>query len=179
VFPGGFALAAAQAVAGMTRWSASRWTCSPCSSPSAGGGRQRGEPNLLPAVGDSAPVRGRKLGESGEADALRSRHRDCYTAMAVLLDAPAGRNYEQRLEQSQIEIDNLRAAFGWSRETPISRWRRHPRCSRCGSRGAAFGKGPGLVRHRHPGGRRRQPRSGSAGPGDRARSMTRPCARGL
>jgi predicted ATPase/class 3 adenylate cyclase/DNA-binding CsgD family transcriptional regulator len=57
-----------------------------------------------------------KLGESGEADAVRSRHRDYYTAMAAVLDAPAGRDYEQRLEQAEIEIDNLRAAFGWSRE---------------------------------------------------------------
>ena len=30
-----------------------------------------------------------KLGESGEAEAVRSRHRDHYTAMAALLDAPA------------------------------------------------------------------------------------------
>src|SRR6202790_4312637 len=57
-----------------------------------------------------------KLGESGEADAVRSRHRDHYTAMAAVLDAPAGSNYEQRLEQADIEIDNLRTAFGWSRE---------------------------------------------------------------
>ena len=57
-----------------------------------------------------------KLGESGEADAVRSRHRDYYTALAALLDAPAGSDYEQRLEQAEIEIDNLRAAFGWSRE---------------------------------------------------------------
>jgi predicted ATPase/class 3 adenylate cyclase/DNA-binding CsgD family transcriptional regulator len=57
-----------------------------------------------------------KLGESGEADAVRSRHRDHYTAMAALLDAPAGGDYEQRIEQANIEIDNLRAAFGWSRE---------------------------------------------------------------
>ena len=54
--------------------------------------------------------------ESGEADAVRARHRDHYTAMAALLDAPAGSDYEQRLEQAEIEIDNLRAAFGWSRE---------------------------------------------------------------
>ncbi len=58
-----------------------------------------------------------KLGESGDADAVRSRHRDYYTAMAALLDAPAGSEYEQRVEQAQIEIDNLRAAFGWSRES--------------------------------------------------------------
>ncbi|MGA7464177.1 helix-turn-helix transcriptional regulator [Mycobacterium sp.] len=57
-----------------------------------------------------------KLGESGEADAVRARHRDHYTAMAAVLDAPAGRDYEQRVEQAEIEIDNLRAAFGWSRE---------------------------------------------------------------
>jgi predicted ATPase/class 3 adenylate cyclase/DNA-binding CsgD family transcriptional regulator len=57
-----------------------------------------------------------KLAESGEADAVRSRHRDYYTAMAALLDAPAGHDYERRLEQAEIEIDNLRAAFGWSRE---------------------------------------------------------------
>jgi predicted ATPase/class 3 adenylate cyclase len=57
-----------------------------------------------------------KLGESGEADSVRSRHRDYYTAMAALLDAPAGRDYERRLDQAEIEIDNLRAAFWWSRE---------------------------------------------------------------
>ena len=57
-----------------------------------------------------------KLGESGEADGVRARHRDHYTAMAAVLDAPAGRDYEQCLEQANIEIDNLRAAFSWSRE---------------------------------------------------------------
>jgi hypothetical protein len=36
--------------------------------------------------------------------------------MAALLDAPAGSDHEQRLEQANIEIDNLRAAFAWSRE---------------------------------------------------------------
>ncbi|OBF63043.1 transcriptional regulator [Mycobacterium sp. 852002-51971_SCH5477799-a] len=57
-----------------------------------------------------------KLAESGEADAVRSRHRDHYTALAAVLDAPADRGYEQRIEQAEIEIDNLRAAFGWCRE---------------------------------------------------------------
>ncbi|MDT7764280.1 MAG: hypothetical protein QOC63_3700 [Mycobacterium sp.] len=57
-----------------------------------------------------------KLGESGEADAVRARHRDHYTAMAALLDPPAGGDYEQRTEQADVEIDNLRAAFGWSLE---------------------------------------------------------------
>ncbi len=57
-----------------------------------------------------------KLGESGEADTVRARHRDHYTALAALLDAPAGSDHEQRLDQADREIDNLRAAFGWSRE---------------------------------------------------------------
>jgi predicted ATPase/class 3 adenylate cyclase/DNA-binding CsgD family transcriptional regulator len=58
-----------------------------------------------------------KLGESGEADAVRSRHRDHYVAMAALLDAP-GRSTgdECRLGDVELEIDNLRAAFEWSRE---------------------------------------------------------------
>ncbi len=55
-----------------------------------------------------------KLAESGEADTVRSRHRDYYTARAALLDAPAGSDYEQRVEQAETEIDNLRAAFEWS-----------------------------------------------------------------
>src|ERR1700735_430063 len=57
-----------------------------------------------------------KLGESGEAHNVGSRHRDPSPALAALLDAPARSDYEQRLEQANIEIDNLRAAFGWSRE---------------------------------------------------------------
>jgi predicted ATPase/class 3 adenylate cyclase/DNA-binding CsgD family transcriptional regulator len=58
-----------------------------------------------------------KLGESGEADVVRTSHRDYYTALAAKLDLPADSDYEQRLEQAETEIDNLRAAFGWSRET--------------------------------------------------------------
>jgi predicted ATPase/class 3 adenylate cyclase/DNA-binding CsgD family transcriptional regulator len=58
-----------------------------------------------------------KLGESGEADAVRSRHRDYYTAMAALLDAPARTDYQQRLDQVDVEMDNLRYALGWSLET--------------------------------------------------------------
>jgi predicted ATPase/class 3 adenylate cyclase/DNA-binding CsgD family transcriptional regulator len=58
-----------------------------------------------------------KLGESGEADAVRSRHRDYYTALAAAVDAPAGTDYEQHIERAEIEIDNLRAAFAWSRES--------------------------------------------------------------
>jgi predicted ATPase/class 3 adenylate cyclase/DNA-binding CsgD family transcriptional regulator len=57
-----------------------------------------------------------KLGESGEADTVRARHRDYYTAMATLLDAPAATGHQGRVEQAETEIDNLRAAFAWSRE---------------------------------------------------------------
>jgi predicted ATPase/class 3 adenylate cyclase/DNA-binding CsgD family transcriptional regulator len=58
-----------------------------------------------------------KLAESGEADAIRSRYRDHYSAMAALLDAPARTDYERRVEQAEEEMDNLRAAFVWSLET--------------------------------------------------------------
>jgi len=57
-----------------------------------------------------------KLGESGEADVIRSRHRNYYTEITALLDAPARSDYEQRVEQAEIEMDNLRSAFGWSME---------------------------------------------------------------
>jgi predicted ATPase/class 3 adenylate cyclase/DNA-binding CsgD family transcriptional regulator len=61
-----------------------------------------------------------KLGESGEADVVRSRHRDHYVALAAVLDTPARTDYERRIEQAEIEIDNLRAAFAWSRENADS-----------------------------------------------------------
>ncbi len=57
-----------------------------------------------------------KLGQSGEADAVRSRHRDHYTGVAALLDTAARTNHAQLVGQVEMEIDNLRAAFAWSRE---------------------------------------------------------------
>ena len=57
-----------------------------------------------------------KLGESGEADAVRSRHRDYYTSLAAEVDAPVGSDYEHRIDRAETEIDNLRAAFSWSLE---------------------------------------------------------------
>jgi predicted ATPase len=61
-----------------------------------------------------------KLGESGEADTVRARHRDHYTSMATsmagLLKRPGQAGRKRRIEQAEIEIDNLRAAFAWSRE---------------------------------------------------------------
>jgi predicted ATPase/class 3 adenylate cyclase len=57
-----------------------------------------------------------KLDESGEADVVRTRHRDHYTAIAVALDAPGPAGQQQRIDHAVIEIDNLRAAFGCSRK---------------------------------------------------------------
>ncbi|OBH64260.1 LuxR C-terminal-related transcriptional regulator [Mycobacterium sp. E2479] len=57
-----------------------------------------------------------KLGESGEAGAVRSRHRDHYTALASLLNTPVRSGHQRRLEQAETEMDNLRAAFAWSLE---------------------------------------------------------------
>ena len=57
-----------------------------------------------------------KLAESGEADEVRTRHRDYYATMAALLDSPADADHQRRIEQVEIEIDNLRAAFAWSRQ---------------------------------------------------------------
>jgi predicted ATPase/class 3 adenylate cyclase len=57
-----------------------------------------------------------KLGESGEADDVRTRHRDHYTAAAARLDAPACGDYEHLLAQAEADFDNLRGAFVWSRE---------------------------------------------------------------
>jgi predicted ATPase/class 3 adenylate cyclase/DNA-binding CsgD family transcriptional regulator len=75
--------------------------------------RQRTRYRLLETVRQYALE---KLGESGEADTVRARHRDHYTALAATLDAPAGSDYEQRLKKTETEIDNLHAAFEWSRE---------------------------------------------------------------
>ncbi|WP_372510895.1 helix-turn-helix transcriptional regulator [Mycobacterium angelicum] len=57
-----------------------------------------------------------KLRESADAEAVRARHRDHYTQMAALLDNPSDGDHQRRIEQVEIEIDNLRAAFACSRE---------------------------------------------------------------
>lgn len=58
-----------------------------------------------------------KLGESGEIDAVRMRHRDHYVRLATLLDSSGDTDYGQYVEQAEIEIDNLRAAFMWTCES--------------------------------------------------------------
>ncbi|OBH05809.1 LuxR family transcriptional regulator [Mycobacterium sp. E1747] len=57
-----------------------------------------------------------KLGEAGEADAVRARHRDHYAALAAELDVPGRIDHQDRIEQATVEMDNLRAAFAWCRE---------------------------------------------------------------
>ncbi|MCV6974766.1 helix-turn-helix transcriptional regulator [Mycobacterium bourgelatii] len=57
-----------------------------------------------------------KLEESGEAAEVRSRHRDHYAAMAARLDRQAANGSQRPIERAEIEIDNLRTAFAWSRE---------------------------------------------------------------
>jgi len=56
------------------------------------------------------------LSESGEAAEVRTRHRDHYTDMATLLESQMRAGDERLLGWADVEIDNLRAAFGWSRE---------------------------------------------------------------
>lgn len=67
---------------------------------------------LLETVRHYALVR---LEQSGEADEIHARHRDYYAALAALLDSPADADHQRRIEQVELEIDNLRAAFEWSR----------------------------------------------------------------
>lgn len=118
VFMGGFDLEAAQPIAG-------------------GGNIERYQvldlltllvdKSLVVAEAGSGPTRYRlletvrqyaqeRLGESGEADDVRSRHRDYYTARAALIDESRQSERETLIDEAEIEIDNLRAAFAWSRE---------------------------------------------------------------
>jgi predicted ATPase/class 3 adenylate cyclase/DNA-binding CsgD family transcriptional regulator len=57
-----------------------------------------------------------KLSESGEETAVRTRHRDHYTSLAAGLDSPPRADHEQLLERVDTEIDNLGAAFAFSRD---------------------------------------------------------------
>ena len=118
VFMGGFDLDAAQAVAGggdVERYQVlDQLTLLVDKSlvvAEAGKGRTRYR--LLETVRQYAQE---KLGESGEGDDVRSRHRDYYTARAALLDAPRQAGLEALIDEAEIEIDNLRGAFAWSRE---------------------------------------------------------------
>src|SRR6201991_4104571 len=119
VFQGGFDLDAAQAVAGDTE--VERYQVLDQIALLV-------DKSLVVAENTGGPTRYRlletvrqyaqeKLGESGEAEAVRSRHRNHYTAMAALLDAPADTDYQHRVELADLEMDNLRNSFGWSIES--------------------------------------------------------------
>ncbi|ORX07565.1 hypothetical protein AWC30_04395 [Mycolicibacillus trivialis] len=57
-----------------------------------------------------------RLAESGEADAIHIRHRDHYTDAAASFDNPSGTDHHQQCTNWALsEINNLRAAFAWSR----------------------------------------------------------------
>ncbi|WP_073696738.1 LuxR family transcriptional regulator [Mycobacterium sp. ST-F2] len=113
VFYGGFDLDAAQAVAGDTE----RYQVLDqltllvdkslvVADDSPDGTRYR----LLETVRQYAQER---LHECREGNDARNRHRDHYTAMAGLLEGDA---HHRQLDRVGAEIDNLRAAFAWSRE---------------------------------------------------------------
>lgn len=57
-----------------------------------------------------------KLDESGEANEVRSRHRDYYTHTAAELDSQGHSASGPLMSWAHAETDNLRAAFVWSRE---------------------------------------------------------------
>jgi predicted ATPase/class 3 adenylate cyclase/DNA-binding CsgD family transcriptional regulator len=118
VFLGGFDLAAARAVAGGTDVETFQiidqlTLLVDKSLVVAADARGRTRYRLLETVRQYALE---KLGESGEGDAVRARHRDYYTAMATQLDAPAATGHQRRVNEIEAEIDNLRAAFAWSQE---------------------------------------------------------------
>jgi predicted ATPase/class 3 adenylate cyclase/DNA-binding CsgD family transcriptional regulator len=115
VFLGGFDLEAARAVAGAERYQVldqltllvDKSLVATEDSPQ--GTRYR----LLETVRQYAQE---KLSESREGNDIRARHRDHYTALVAALDAPAATDRQRRIDQAEAEIDNLRAAFAWSRE---------------------------------------------------------------
>jgi predicted ATPase/class 3 adenylate cyclase len=55
-----------------------------------------------------------KLGESGEADNVRTCYRDYYTAIAAMLESQAHGGDTPLVPWADAEIDNLRAAYTWS-----------------------------------------------------------------
>ncbi len=54
-----------------------------------------------------------RLEQSGESEAIQVRHRDHYTA---LFGSEVTAGYGWHMEQAELEIENLRAAFTWSRQ---------------------------------------------------------------
>jgi predicted ATPase/class 3 adenylate cyclase/DNA-binding CsgD family transcriptional regulator len=57
-----------------------------------------------------------KLIESGEANAVRGRHRDYFARLIELIESATQVGDDHALELVEAEFDNLRAAFAWCRE---------------------------------------------------------------
>ncbi len=57
-----------------------------------------------------------KLGESGEAHVVRTAHRDYYAGRARTMDAASEDPTRWRIGHAECDLDNLRAAFEWSRD---------------------------------------------------------------
>src|SRR5258705_3022303 len=57
-----------------------------------------------------------KLGEAGDGDVVRTRHRDHYSALAATIDIPGETDLDRRIDRCESEIANLRGAFTWSLE---------------------------------------------------------------
>ncbi|OBK25952.1 transcriptional regulator [Mycobacterium asiaticum] len=55
-----------------------------------------------------------KLGESGEGEDVRIRHRDHYVVVARVLEDPVKASDQHQIGRTETEIDNLRAVFAWS-----------------------------------------------------------------
>ena len=202
VFLGGFDLDAAQAVAGggeVERYQVLDQLTLLVDKSLVVADDSRG-PNPLPAAGDGAPVRAGKArrirrGRRRAGASPRPLHGDgrrCSTRRQAVIMSSV-------IEQAETEIDNLRAAFAWSRENSdvelalalasslqplwLARGRlreglawfdaaltdldaQHPEVAPA-VRARALADRAVLD---HLGGRRRQPGSGPASPGDRARS---------
>lgn len=75
-------------------------------------GQHRARYRLLETVREYAAE---KLAKSGEIESW-TRHLDHYVALGARLDTPECSGDPQCVEQAEIEIDNFRAAFMWSRE---------------------------------------------------------------
>lgn len=75
-----------------------------------------------------------KLGKSGEADVIRTRHRDHYNAAAAKLDAPRVTDMDRRVDWADGEIDNLRGRSHGALNSHrlIERWSWRRLCIRCG-----------------------------------------------
>lgn len=58
-----------------------------------------------------------RLADAAEVEATRARHAAHYLAMAAVLDSPGRSDYVELLDGIQTEIDNLRTALAWYRDT--------------------------------------------------------------